>query len=228
MSGTTSDPIRVLIVDDHTLFRESLSRLLNSEPEFRVCGDVASAEEALIALQQGLLFDVGLIDYDLGVNRGKSANGLEFLEQIRQIQPDARILIVTAGMEPAALSRTIQGLNAGIFLKSEPTVELLLAIRRTAQGEQWVSSRAALALLASRTPHPESIPKHPDEMSPRERRVLQGVLEGKSNKQIGAQLDLTESLVKSVLQSIFEKTGVRSRSQLVRYAIETQLEPRSS
>ena len=136
--------------------------------------------------------------------------------------------MVTAGMEPAALSRTIQGLNAGIFLKSEPTVELFLAIRRTAQGEQWISSRAALALMASQTPHPESLPKHSDEMSFREMGVLKGVLEGKSNKQIGAQLDLTESLVKAVLQRLFDKTGVRSRSQLVRYALETQLEPRSN
>jgi DNA-binding NarL/FixJ family response regulator len=227
MSCSSHDPIRILLVDDHTLFRESLRRLLNSEPEFEVCGDFASAEEALTALHQGLIFDVGLIDYDLNVNRGKSATGLKFLEQLRQLRPDARVLMVTAGMEAAALSRTIQGLNAGIFLKSEPTVELFLAIRRTAQGEQWISSRAALALLASNTSYPESIHKHADEISPRELRVLQCVVEGKSNKQIGAELELTESLVKAVLQRIFQKTGVRSRSQLVRYAIETQLEPRS-
>jgi len=130
---------------------------------------------------------------------------------------------VTAGMERPDLIRAVKELNLGIFLKSEPTVELMLAIERTARGEQWISSRAALALISERdSPDAQRVDRGP--LSEREAEVLKGVLEGKTNKEIGAGLGLTESAVKAVLQKLFEKTGVRSRSQLVRYAIETQIE----
>jgi DNA-binding NarL/FixJ family response regulator len=102
----------------------------------------------------------------------------------------------------------------------------MLAIQRTAKGERWISSRASLALIASGGVPP--VPERPvaSGMSAREAGVLRGVLEGQSNKEIGAQLEMTESSVKAVLQKLFERAGVRSRSQLVRYAIETQIEPR--
>jgi DNA-binding NarL/FixJ family response regulator len=209
-------------VDDHTLFRESLRRLLEAEPDLRICGDFASAEDALAALRGGLAFDAALIDYELsedGVTRG---SGLDLVRRIRLLQPDARILMVTAGMPTADLVKAVMELNAGIFLKTEPTVELILAIHRTAQGDRWISSRASLALLSARI-RPEARERR-EQFSPRESRVLRGVLEGQSNKEIGAELNLTESSVKAVLQKLFDRTGVRSRSQLVRYAIEAQVE----
>jgi DNA-binding NarL/FixJ family response regulator len=102
---------------------------------------------------------------------------------------------------------------------------LMLAIQRTAQGERWISSRASLALMTSQdlSAGPE---RGREGLSGRESRVLRGVLEGLSNKEIGAQMEMTESAVKAVLQKLFERTGVRSRSQLVRYAIEAQMDPR--
>ena len=212
-------PIEILLVDDHTLFRESLRRLLDGESGFHVCGDYATADEALNALSAGLGFDVALIDHELTVSTGTAGNGLDLLRQIRVGRPDARALMVTAGMEIGDLQKTIKDLNAGIFLKTEPTAELMLAIQRTAKGELWISSGAAMTLLAA-----ESRSQSKENLTPRESGVLRGVLEGSSNKEIGHRLDLTESSVKAVLQKLFEKTGVRSRSQLVRYAIETQID----
>lgn len=217
-----SQPIRLLLVDDHTLFRESLRRLLEAETGLRICGDFASAEDALTALRSGLIFDTALIDYELNEDGATRGSGLDLVRRIRLLQPEARILMVTAGMPTADLVKAITELDAGIFLKTEPTVELILAIQRTAQGDRWISSRASLALLSARD-RPETQERR-ERFSPRESRVLRGVLEGHSNKEIGAELDLTESSVKAVLQKLFERTGVRSRSQLVRYAIETQIE----
>jgi len=117
------------------------------------------------------------------------------------------------------LRRTVRDLNAGIFLKTEPTAELMLAIQRTAKGERWISSGAALTMLSTGDGE-----QNKGNLSRRESSVLRGVLEGLSNKEIGVRLALTESSVKGVLQKLFEKTGVRSRSQLVRYAIETQID----
>jgi DNA-binding NarL/FixJ family response regulator len=189
-----------------------------------ISGDFANAGDALAAVREGLKFDAALVDYELAGTDG--GNGLDLVRKVRSIRPDARVLMVTAGMGAGDLMRAVTELDTGIFLKTEPTVELLLAIQRTANGERWISSRASLALIAS-----GGLPAGPERpvagrMSAREAGVLRGVLEGQSNKEIGAQLEMTESSVKAVLQKLFERAGVRSRSQLVRYAIETQIEPR--
>jgi DNA-binding NarL/FixJ family response regulator len=223
-SKSQPDSIRLLLVDDHTLFRESLRRLLESEPGMEISGDFANAEDALAAVGEGLEFDAALVDYELEGTGG--GNGLDLVRKVRRLRPDARVLMVTAGMGAGDLRRAVTELNTGIFLKTEPTVELTLAIQRTAKGERWISSRASLALIAS-----GELPAGPERsvaerLSARESGVLRGVLEGQSNKEIGAQLEMTESSVKAVLQKLFERAGVRSRSQLVRYAIETQIEPR--
>jgi DNA-binding NarL/FixJ family response regulator len=215
--------IRLLLVDDHTLFRESLRRLLESEAGVEIGGDFANAEDALAAVRAGLEFDAALVDYELGGSG--EGNGLDLVRKVRRLRPDARVLMVTAGMGSADLMRAVTELNTGIFLKTEPTVELMLAIQRTAKGERWISSRASLALIASGGLAGAERPVA-ERLSARESGVLRGVLEGHSNKEIGAQLEMTESSVKAVLQKLFERAGVRSRSQLVRYAIETQIDPR--
>ena len=218
---SSGELIRLLLVDDHTLFRESLRRLLESEDGVEISGDFANGEDALAAVEADLTFDAALVDYELGA----SGNGLDLVRKLRRLRPDARVLMVTAGMGSGDLMRAVTELNAGIFLKTEPTVELMLAIERTAKGERWISSRASLALIASGGLAGGERPVA-DRLSARESGVLRGVLEGHSNKEIGAQLEMTESSVKAVLQKLFERAGVRSRSQLVRYAIETQIDPR--
>jgi DNA-binding NarL/FixJ family response regulator len=223
-SKSNQQPTRLLLVDDHTLFRESLRRLLESEPGVKISGDFATAEDALAALREGLTFDAALIDYEL--QGAANDNGLDLVRRIRLLRPDAHVLMVTAGMGTADLVRAVTELNAGIFLKTEPTVELMLAIQRTAQGERWISSRASLALLSSHELSAVPEGRGQEQLSARESRVLRGVLEGQSNKEIGAQLEMTESSVKAVLQKLFERAGVRSRSQLVRYAIEAQIDTR--
>jgi len=216
--------VEILLIDDHTLFREGLRRMLEGEIGLGVCGDFATADEALSAVRAGLAFDVALVDYDLMEASGSRTNGLDLIEQIRALQPGAHVLIVTGGMESGELVRAVQELNAGVFFKAEPTAELKLAILRTARGERWVSSGAALKLVAAHGV--EDVASRPGHalLTQRESRVLRGVLEGESNKEIGARLEMSESTVKAVLQRLFEKTGVRTRSQLVRYAIESQVE----
>lgn len=219
---SSGELIRLMLVDDHTLFRESLRRLLESEVGMGISGDFENAEDALAAVEAGLEFDVALVDYELGA----SGNGLDLVRKVRRIRPDARVLMVTAGMGSADLMRAVTELNTGIFLKTEPTVELMLAIERTAKGERWISSRASLALIASGGLGAGGEHAVAAGLSARESGVLRGVLEGHSNKEIGAELEMTESSVKAVLQKLFERAGVRSRSQLVRYAIETQIDAR--
>ncbi len=227
MMPACAHAIRLLLVDDHMLFRESLRRMLEGEQGIQVVGDYSSADGALAALSKGLTFDVALLDYDLGSGDRSGASGLDLVIEVRRAMPKVPILMVTAGMDIPDLRRAIGQLHVGIFLKTEPTGELLLAIQKMARGEQWISSRASLALFSEQAA-PQTEREERGTLSDRESRVLQSVLEGETNKEIGVRLGMTESSVKAVLQKLFEKTGVRSRSQLVRYAIESHIDTRGA
>jgi two-component system, NarL family, nitrate/nitrite response regulator NarL len=207
------EQIRILLVDDHGLFRESLSRLLESEPDFRIAGTCATATEALEALRRDPV-DIVLLDYDLG-----DENGLAFLEQAKRVRSRARILMVTAGMTDQGTLRAFEAGSSGIFLKHSPPGELVQAIHKVMNGELWLDSRAVRSLVGGVRVKSEE-QQSADSLTPRERAVLKAVFEGLSNKEIAVRLQISESSVKAALQQLFEKTGVRTRSQLVRIALE--------
>jgi DNA-binding NarL/FixJ family response regulator len=199
-------------VDDHSLFRESLSRLLEAEPDFRVVATCASTSEAFEALDREPA-DVVLLDYDLG-----DEQGTRFLEEAARRRFPGRILMVTAGMTDAGTLRAFEKGSLGIFLKHSPPDQLIEAIHKVAAGEMWLDSGAVRSLVAGANVRAESQPA--ESLTSRERVVLKSVFEGLTNKEIAANLQISESSVKAVLQQLFDKTGVRTRSQLVRIAIE--------
>lgn len=206
-------PIRLLLVDDHSLFRESLSRLLQAEPDFLIAGTCATAAEAVKALAT-VAVDVVLLDFDLGHEQGSA-----FLDAAARMHFQGKILMVTAGMTGSGTLRALESGASGIFLKHSPPSQLLEAIHKVHAGEIWLDSKAVGSLVAGasgKTPVP--LPTH--SLTPRESSVLRGVFEGFSNKEIAARLQLSESSVKATLQQLFDKTGVRTRSQLVRIALE--------
>lgn len=219
---------RVVLVDDHTLFRETLRRLLEQDERYTVVGEFPTSAEFAEALQQKTFrFDLALVDYDLGA----AENGVAVVRLLQREAPESAVLMVTAGMSPGDLMTAVRDLQVGVFLKSEPASELLLAMEKSIRGELWVSSGAALALLTQqdRLPDRGQAGYGPGfSLTARERSVMRRILEGMSNKEIGAQMGISESLVKSVIQRLFEKMGVRSRSQLVRVAIESQMDLRSA
>lgn len=204
--------IRLLLVDDHSLFRESLSRLLDSEPDFQMtanCGTTAEALDLLAAQDPDLL----LLDYDLG-----EENGLNFIQKSRAAGYSGRIFIITAGMTDAESVRALSLGVCGIFLKHSPPALLAEAIRKVMAGETWIDQRCIQSLVRAVGHAGEQPARKP--LTDRESAVLKGVFEGLSNKEIGAALNISEASVKSALQQLFVKTGVRTRSQLVRVALE--------
>jgi DNA-binding NarL/FixJ family response regulator len=204
--------IRVLIVDDHTLFRESLSRLLEADTECKIIGACATVEEALkiVAREQ---IDLVLLDYDLG-----EKPGTQFLDESKRCGFAGRVLLVTGGMADAVMLRALDNGASGVFLKSSPLTELTQAIGRVMKGEAWIDSGMVKALLAS--VRRRSDEARQESLSARERGVLRCVFEGLSNKEIAQQLGISEGSVKAALQQLFARTGVRTRSQLVRIAVE--------
>lgn len=206
------DKIRILLLDDHALFREGLSRLVDSEPDLEMTGHCATVDKAIDILRQKTI-DLVLLDYDLG-----KENGFQFIARALEMGFEGRFLIVTAGMSDAQSVEAVRLGVGGIFTKHSSPVSLARAIRKVMAGETWLDQTSVQALVEV-TKRQET----PDSNRPfteRENQVLQGVFEGFSNKEIGARLDISESSVKAALQQLFHKTGVRTRSQLVRIALE--------
>jgi DNA-binding NarL/FixJ family response regulator len=209
------DVIRLLLLDDHVLFRESLGRLLESEPDFEMAGHCGTGAEALELLKSAAV-NVILLDFDLGEEHGS-----QFISAARREGYKGKILMVTAGMSALESSCALQMGASGIFLKHDSPGNLAKAIRAVMAGEMWVDQRIIRAMADGvRSSEEQSTRQF---LTGREQEVLRGIFEGLTNKEIGAQIGVSESAVKATLQQLFQKTRVRTRSQLVRIALETSL-----
>ena len=182
------------------------------------CATIAEALPIITGEQAGEQPDIILLDYDLGEEQGTVA-----LDEIRKSGFKGRVLMVTAGMSDAATVRVLESGSEGIFLKHSSPAQLVEAIRRMVAGEPWLDPRAMRSLIAGATGKSEE-QRSTQVFTPRERFVLQGVFEGLTNKEIAAQLQVSEGSIKAVMQQLFDKTGVRTRSQLVRIALEKRAE----
>ena len=205
--------IRILMVDDHTLFREGLSRLLETTPDFQIVGQCATVAEAVSQLSETRA-DVVLLDYDLG-----NEQGYRLLVELRDRRSAVKVLMVTAGMTDAATLQIMEAGASGIFLKHSDPDQLVAAIRRVANNEIWLDTGAVRSLIAARNAEKNHIElRRP--LTARQSEVLRGILDGLANKEIAWKLNVSESSIKAVIQELFRKAGVRTRSQLVRIAIE--------
>jgi two-component system nitrate/nitrite response regulator NarL len=206
-------PTRILLVDDHSLFRESLGRLLESERDFCVVAHCASVAKAIDVLQRSPV-DVVLLDYDLGEERGT-----DLLRELHTCNSRARVLMVTAGMSERITLDVLNADVAGILYKQSDPAQLVDAIRRVAKGEMWLDSGIIRSLMLKANDK-ESETRKTRALTVRQQEVLSGILDGLTNKEIAWNLKVSESSIKGVIQELFHKAGVRTRSQLVRIAIE--------
>ena len=205
--------IRILMVDDHNLFRESLSRLLQTAPDLLVVGECANVAEAVAALAVAKP-DVILLDYDLGEEQGSS-----LIEEMKKRHFEAKVLMVTAGMSDIATLQIMEAGASGIFPKHGSLDQLLTAIQRVATGEFWLDTSTIRALVAGKNTKAEGLERMRP-LTERQRQVMRSILDGLTNKEIALKIQVSESSIKAVIQELFHKAGVRTRSQLVRIAIE--------
>lgn len=209
MTANEQQLLRALLVDDHTLFRESVSSALGADPTIQIehCGSIREALQILAERS----FDMVLLDHDLGTERAS-----QFVPAAREAGFEGRVLVVTAWVSDNEARRLLRQGVSGIFLKNAPLEDLKQAIHTVAAGGTFMDRSFG-------RPHEESVTT--DEFvqpmfNERQRRVLRFVLEGLSNKEIAWQLQISESYVKAIIQTLFQKTGVRTRGQLVRVAFE--------
>lgn len=205
---------RILLVDDHALFRESVARFLDGEPGFEVAGGCGTIEEARQLLQENKV-DLVLLDFDLG-----QRDGLDFMRAVEGIRFTGKVLLVTAGVNDADAASLIRRGIAGIFPKHNSPVLLAEAIREVLSGKVWFDPGQLQKIVGRAVSKEEDEPPRSNKLTERERQVLSFVFEGLANKEIADQLQVSESAVKGTLQQLFQKTGARTRGQLVRIALE--------
>lgn len=213
MPDSQPNAIRILIVDDHGLFRESLARLLAVEPDFQIIGCCATTEEAS-GMLAGHEIDILLLDFDLGVH-----DCAKFVRSAIENGFRGKILLVTAGVDATQAAELVRSGVVGIFLKHDLPALLTGAIREVADGKVWLDQKILQNTVAG-----VSSPRVSARLTQREHQVLAHIFEGLTNKEIAERLGASEGSIKASIQQLFSKTGVRTRSQLVRVALERNKE----
>ncbi len=204
--------IRLLLLDDHSLFRESVARLLNSEQGFQVVAHCGSVSEAIKVVRSQSV-DLVLLDWDLGAEKGS-----EFIDRSKKAGFAGKVLLVTAGINESEAGELMRKGIAGVFMKHRSSSLLVRGIREVMEGKVWFEQDFLKGVFEGvSAPQPEG---RSSRFTERERQVLSLVFEGSANKEIADRLHISESSVKASLQQLFAKTGVRTRSQLVRVVLE--------
>lgn len=214
VGGKRTTVIKILVVDDHAIFRQGLISVLQQYEEFEVVGQASSGVEAVDKASE-LQPDVVIMDISM-----PGGNGVEATSAIQQNLPDVRVLILTVSNEENDLFTAIKAGAKGYLLKNVSLQELIDSIRLVASGEAIVAPSMAVRLLDEfRQAEIERTEKILSELSLREKEVLQLIADGKSNKEIAAKLYISETTVKAHLRSILEKLHVRNRAQAAAMAM---------
>jgi len=204
--------IRVLIADDHSVVREGLRRFLGRDPELTVVGEAADGAEA-VELARQLRPDVVLMDLLMPVMDGIAATSA-----IRKELPETEVVALTSVLESAAVVGAVRAGAIGYLLKDIQAPELRRAIKAAAAGQVQLTPQASVYLL-----HEVRTPEATETLTEREREVLRLLVLGRSNKEIGRDLQIAEDTVKTHVKHILAKLGVQSRTQAVLSAMRLRL-----
>lgn len=224
MTPVTESPIRVLVVDDHTLFRRGLTALLSRDGRVQVVGDAADAGQAQRRAQE-LQPDLILLD-----NHLPGVRGVDAVAALQEAVPHARIVMLTVSEDEADMVAALRAGAAGYLLKTIEGDALIQAIVRAVGGDSVIASemtgKMISAYLGSGAIQPVAPPSPSsplDVLSAREREILRGIAQGASNKEIGRELGIAETTVKVHVQNVLRKLNVSTRVQAAVLATEIGL-----
>ena len=211
-----SHPIRILIVDDHTLFRSGIKALLQRQEDFEVVGEAGDGLEGL-KRAKSLQPDVVLLDLHM-----PGIGGREAVKLLSEEVPACNVLLLTVSEDAEDLIETIRAGARGYLLKNIETDFLLNAIRSAARGESVVSPQMTGKLMMGVRMGKEAVPGEDDKekLSPREKDIIALLAKGVSNKEMAHTLNVAESTIKIHVQNILKKLHLTSRVQAAVYAVE--------
>lgn len=211
--------IKILLVDDHTLFRSGIKLLLQRNPEFEIVGEASDGLEGVKRAKQ-LRPDVVLMDLNMA-----GLSGLEAMQLIVEDMPEIAVLMLTVSEEAEDLSTALKNGARGYLLKNIEADYLTQAIKRAAAGEPVIAdAMTAKLVMQFRTGMNAPQPLEKEKLTPRERETMVCLARGESNKEIARNLNVAESTVKIHVQNILKKLNLSSRVQIAVYAVERGLD----
>ncbi|TET54850.1 MAG: response regulator transcription factor [Anaerolineales bacterium] len=212
-------PLRVLLVDDHLLFRKGLARLLDAQTDFEVVGEAKDGREAL---EQARLLQPDLVLMDI---RMPGCDGFEATRRIKSQLPQTHVVILTVSDDSEDLTAAIRHGADGYLLKDLLPESLFRQLRGLAAGEAPLSRAMTAKLLQelARRDRPAAAPTPSDTLSPREGQVLALIVDGYSNREIAAELGIARNTVKNHVRNLLAKLGAKNRAQAAARAISLRL-----
>ena len=210
-----AEPIRILIADDHSLFRKGLKSLLSAEPGFVVIGEAENGDEA-VRLARSLRPDLLLLDLAM-----PGASGLDALGELATAPISVKTIVLTAAIERAEIVKALQLGAAGVVLKSSAPELLFKSVRGVMTGQHWIGREAVADLVQALRSYSEAPPPSRSRfgLTPRELEITSAVVSGFSNKEIAQKFVLSQDTVKHHLTNIFDKVGASNRLELALFAV---------
>ena len=223
--------IRIVVADDHAIFRDCLCGLLSTEDDLEVVAQACDGQQAVEALR---LHDPDILLLDLHM---PGHDGLSALQSLQTLRTRTKVIVLTASDEPSGFLQAVRLGTSGIVLKETSTDLLVQSIRRVYAGEVWLDSVPATAVVREfgrrgepaepRAPERPTLPAAtPDRthLSQREREIVALVSQGYRNREIAVKAFISEQTVKNHLRNIFDKLGVSDRLELAMYAVDADLQ----
>jgi two-component system, NarL family, nitrate/nitrite response regulator NarL len=217
----TASRLRVLLVDDHALFRNALRKLLEIEPGFELAGEAASAREALELVKKANP-DVVLLDLSM-----PQESGMEVLRRMTDVGHPAKVILLVASIERSEIIECLRLGARGVVLKDSASQTLYKSIRTVMQGQYWIDHNCVADLVqlvrTMRVPGMNATQAPKFGLTARESEILATVVDGYTNKDMAKKFGISEQTVKHHLTSIFEKVGVSNRLELALFAMNNRL-----
>ena len=209
--------IKVLICDDHAMFREGVKSILSAQPDIEVVGEAGDGKEAV---EQAIRLypHVVLMDISMPVLKGFDA-----VRRIRKARPDVKVLILTVYDDDDLVARCLDAGAAGYVLKDSPPLQLVYAIQTVYRGQQFLSPKVLTGVVRQFISQPADFKEGYELLSDREREILVLLAEGQSLKDIATQLNLSVKTVDAHKVNLMRKLDLHDRSELIRYAIRKRL-----
>jgi two-component system, NarL family, response regulator NreC len=209
--------IRVVVCDDHALFREGVKTILGGQPDMEVVGEAANGKEAV---EQAIRLypDVVLMDISMPVLKGFDA-----VRRIKKARPDIKVLILTVYDDEDLVARCLDAGAAGYVLKDSPPLQLVYAIQAVQLGQQFLSPKVLTGVVRQYISQPADFRGGYELLSDREREILVLLAEGQSLKDVATKLNLSVKTVDAHKYNLMRKLDLHDRSELIRYAIRKRL-----
>jgi DNA-binding NarL/FixJ family response regulator len=217
MDSANGQRIRIFLIEDHLIFRQSLAEVLQREKDIDVAGHCSTATEAveLLALAKP---DVVLMEL-----RFSGLDGLELLAQLPVLSPKTRAIVFTESQAERDVLESLRLGARGYAYKKIPTTEILDCVRRVAAGEVWLQTMQLEVLIHALQNRGRNRAISPAQLSPRERQIIKLVLAGCRNREVAKELEISEKTVKNHLSNIFDKLGVGDRLEMALYVLDKKL-----